>query len=255
MIDHLYRYSFLFFLSFIALIGTILTSDNITEYSAFSAFMQIIPMNLYVWATLAMVFIVAFKGLEIGPMKVHERHAVKEGLVADPTKPAAGELKDDLPTSTKGSVGDLLWSIIALIVGTVGAMLWTGIAGTEGSVTVLTIFENTDVTKSLILGGLFGLIVTLGFFIRQVFVLKGVGGQVLGWGVWAGTKSMLPAVYILLFAWVIADLIGRLETGKYLAGIAERTNLNPSFLPLILLDFIIIAGRRSKAEWQNMQVE
>ncbi|WP_419393508.1 Na+/H+ antiporter NhaC family protein [Cytobacillus praedii] len=240
--------------SIIALIGTILASHNITEFSAFSAFMQIIPMNLYVWATLAMVFIVAFKGVEIGPMKVHERRAVREGLVADPTKPAAGELKDDLQTSTRGTVGDLVWPIIALIAGTVGSMLWTGIAGTEGTVSVLAIFENTDVTKSLILGGLFGLIVTLCFFIRQVFVLKGVNGKVFRKGVWAGTKSMLPAVYILLFAWVIADLIGRLETGKYLAGIVETTNLNPSFLPLILFAIACIMAFSTGTSWGSFGI-
>lgn len=225
--------------SIIAIIGSILVAHNITEYSAFSAFMQIIPMNFYVWATLAMVFIVAFGKLEFGPMKVHERRAVKEGILLDPEKPVAGELKDDLPSSTTGTVGDLVWPIIGLIVGTVGAMLWTGYEAIEGNATILAIFENTDVAKSLILGGLLGLAVTFGLFIRQVLVLKGVNGNVFGKGVWAGTKSMLPAVYILIFAWVISDLIGRVGTGKYLAGVVESSNISTSLLPVLLF---IIAG-------------
>ena len=239
--------------SIIALIGTILATHNITDYSAFSAFMQIIPMNLYVWATLAMVFIVAFRNVEIGPMRVHELRAVKEGLVTDPSKPAAGELKEDLPISSKGTVGDLVWPIVALIVGTVGTMLWTGYEAAEEK-TILAIFEYTDVTKSLILGGLLGLIVTLGFFIRQVVILKAVNGNVLGKGVWAGTKSMLPAVYILLFAWAIADLIGRLETGKYLAGIAESTNLNSSFLPFILFVIACIMAFSTGTSWGSFGI-
>lgn len=223
----------------IALIGSILASHNITEYTAFSAFIQMIPMNLYVWATLTMVFIVAVKNVEFGPMRVHELRAVKEGLVNDPNKTAAGELKEDLPSSTKGTVGDLVWPIIALIVGTIGMMFWTGYAATEGKATILAIFENTDVAKSLIIGGLLGLAVTLGLFFRQAYILKGVTGNVFGRGVWAGIKSMLPAVYILLFAWTIASLIGRLETGKYMAGIVESSNINISFLPVLLF---IIAG-------------
>ncbi|MBY0159118.1 Na+/H+ antiporter NhaC family protein [Cytobacillus oceanisediminis] len=223
----------------IALIGTILAAHNVSEYSAFSAFIQMIPMNLYVWATLAIVFIVAIRGIEIGPMRVHEKRAVEEGLVMDPEKPAPGELKDDLPTSSKGSVGDLVWPIIALVIGTVGAMLWTGSQAVEGNATILQIFENTDVSKSLILGGLVGLVVSMGLFFRQAFVLKGVNANVFGKGVWEGVKSMLPAVYILLFAWAIVDLIGRLETGKYLAGIVESSNMSTSWLPLLLF---LIAG-------------
>lgn len=223
----------------ITLIGTILAANNITEYTAFSAFIQMIPMNLYVWATLAMVFIVIIKNVDIGSMKVHEMRAVKEGKLYDPAKPPAGVLKDDLPTSTKGSVGDLVWPIAVLIVGTVSTMLWTGYEATEGSATILTIFENTDVSKSLILGGLLGLAVTLGLFFRQAFVLKGVNGAVFGKGVWAGLNSMLPSVYILLFAWSISDLIARLETGKYMAGLVESSNVNISLLPFLLF---VIAG-------------
>ncbi|MBP2240431.1 Na+/H+ antiporter NhaC [Cytobacillus eiseniae] len=240
--------------SIIALIGTILATHNITEYSAFSAFIQIVPMNLYVWATLAMVFIVALRNIEIGPMKIHERRAVKEGLVSDPNKPAVDKLQEDLPTSKKGSVGDLVWPIIALIVGVVGTMFWTGIVGSEGNVSLLAVFENTDVNTSLIIGGLLGLAVTIGFFIRQVLVYKSVDKSVFKKGVWAGTKSMLPAVYILLFAWTIADLIGRLETGKYLAGVVEIINLNHSFLPLILFVIACVMAFSTGTSWGSFGI-
>lgn len=223
----------------IALIVPILAAHNVTEFSAFSAFIQMIPMNLYVWATLAIVFIVAIRNVQIGPMKVHEKRAVEEGLVMDPNKPAPGELKDDLPTSTKGSVGDLVWPIAALVIGTVGAMIWTGADAVEGNATILQIFENTDVSKSLILGGLAGLFVTIALFLRQAFVLNGVRPNVFGKGVWEGIKSMLPAVYILLFAWAIVDLISRLEAGTYLAGIVESSSMSTALLPVILF---IIAG-------------
>lgn len=109
----------------------------------------------------------------------------------------------------------------------------------RGGANLIAIFEHTDVAKSLILGGLLGLTVTLGLFFRQAFVLKGVSGNIFGSGIWAGIRSMLPAVYILLFAWTIADLIGRLETGKYMAGIVESSNINISLLPVLLF---VIAG-------------
>ena len=223
----------------IALIGTILVTHGVTEYSALSAFIQMGPMNFYVWPSLALVFIVAFRKMDIGPMKVHEERAEKEGQLYDSNKTIPGEMKADLPTSSSGSVGDLIWPIIALIVGTVGAMLWTGYQATEGSASILKIFENTDVTKSLLLGGSFGLIVTLIMFFRQAFVLRGVEVNVFFKGLLEGIKSMLPAVYILLFAWALVDLIGRLGTGTYLAGVVENSNFNVSFLPLVLF---LVAG-------------
>jgi Na+/H+ antiporter NhaC len=223
----------------IALIGTILATHGVTEYSAFSAFMQMVPMNFYVWAALGMVFLVAFGNFNIGAMKAHEDRAFKEGQLYNPMKPIPGELKDDLPTSKFGSVGDLIWPIIALIVGTVGAMIWTGYQAAGENATLLLVFENTDVTLSLVLGGLLGLLVTFAVFYRQAFVLRGVKASIFSKGLWEGIKSMLPAIYILIFAWAIVDLIGRLGTGSYLAGVVENTHFNPAYLPLILF---LIAG-------------
>lgn len=223
----------------IALIGTILAAHGVTEYTAFSAFIQMAPMNFYAIAALTMVFIVALRNVELGPMKIHEERAINEGIVFPQDKPVPGELKDDLPTSSKGTVGDLVWPIVALVAGTVGAMLWTGLGAISGEATIFKILENTDVTKSLVTGGLLGLAVAVILFIRQSVVLKGVNPNVFGKGVLEGIKAMLPAIYILVFAWVIVDLIGRLETGAYLAGIVEQSNMDISFLPFLLF---LVAG-------------
>src|SRR5690625_7483334 len=50
---------------------------------------------------------------------------------------------------------------------------------------------------------------------------------------------MLPAIYILVFAWTISYLINELQTGEYLAGIVESSNLNVAFLPVVVF---IMAG-------------
>lgn len=223
----------------IAILAPILTAHGVAEYSPLSAFMQIIPMNFYVLIALMMVIVVAVFNLNIGSMKVHENRAITTGEVTDPNKPVLGELKQDLPQSQKGSVGDLVWPILALIVGTVGSLFWTGYKATEGHITIFSIFENTDVTSSLLYGGLLGFIVAVIMFFVQVYGKNAVNVNLLPKGIIDGIKSMLPAVYILLFAWVIVDLIGQLETGTYLAGKVEEWNVNVAFLPVILF---IIAG-------------
>lgn len=238
----------------IALLVPIIAAHGITEYTAFSAFIQMIPLNFYVWAALPIVFIIALRNINLRQMKVHEERAIKTGEVIDSSRPAPGELKEDLPSSKKGTIGDLIWPILALVVGTVGSMLWTGYSATEGEATILKIFENTDVAKSLILGGLFGLVVTLLLFFRHVFVLKGVSSKAFPIGLQEGVKSMLPAVYILIFAWSIVDLIGQLETGLYLAGVVQKINLNIAFLPAILFVISGIMAFATGTSWGTFGV-
>jgi tetracycline resistance efflux pump len=221
----------------IGIIGSILATHSITEYTAFSAFIQMIPMNLYVWAALLLVLVVAYRGFDFGKMKEHEDRAITTGNLYDPDKDIPGELKNDLPVSSKGTVGDLAWPIIALVVGTVGMMLWTGYKAV-GSFDILPVFENTDVTKSLLYGSLFALVIAFILFFRQVS-LKGVEGSAVGTAVVEGIKSMLPAVYILIFAWAIVTLIDELQTGTYLAGLVEKSDMPVEFLPVLLF---LVAG-------------
>jgi len=223
----------------IALFVPIFAEHSINQYSEFSAFIQIIPMNIYVWVALAFVFLVAWKQVNIGPMKVHEQRAMETGVVHDPDKVAPGELKEKLPVSQHGTVGDLVWPIIALFVGTVGAMIWTGSSADGEGATVLQIFENTDVAKSLLYGGLIGVAAALLMFVRQMRKSEVISGQLLFRGIFEGIKSMMPAIYILVFAWSIITLIGSLDTGGYLASVVESIDMDVRWLPVILF---LIAG-------------
>ncbi len=217
----------------IGLIGTILATHEVTNIGALEAFMKIIPMNIYALSALLLVFATAILNINLFSMKTHEERAINEGLVVDPASKSVPGQQMDLPESDKGTVGDLIWPIIALIIGTVGAMLYTGAQATKGDVTLLAMFENTDVAKSLVWGALIGLAVTLIFFLT-----KGLPGKHLRLGIWKGLQSMLPAIYILVFAWVIVEIIDEIGTGKYLAGIVDG-NINIAFLPVLLF---IISG-------------
>ncbi|MBD8070444.1 Na+/H+ antiporter NhaC family protein [Bacillus sp. PS06] len=225
--------------SIIGIIGTIIVAHNMTDITAFSAFIQMIPMNLYVITTLIMVLGVSLFNINIGPMKKHEERAMTTGEVVDPSKPVLGALKEDLPTNNKGTIGDLIWPIIALVVGTVGSMIWTGILESEKNASLIDIFGNAAVAPSLLYGGLLGLAVTLVLFFIQARVKKNIESTLFSKAVIEGIKSMLPAVYILVFAWVIVDLISQLGTGQYLAIQVENSNLNTAFLPVILF---VVAG-------------
>ncbi len=113
------------------IIGGILVSHGITEYSALGAYLRLVPMNFYAIFALLMVFAVAWFGLDIGKMREHEI-AASQGRGfdndADTDLKEAHEIDEelDIRESDKGKVTDLVMPIIALIIATVASMLYTG---------------------------------------------------------------------------------------------------------------------------------
>ncbi|WP_062109374.1 Na+/H+ antiporter NhaC family protein [Bacillus niameyensis] len=224
----------------IGIVGLVLINHGLTDISPFTAFMEMIPMNLYVWTTLAFVIIISFRKVDFGSMKKHEDRTIETGVPYDPNKVIPGEVKENLPVSESGTVGDLLWPIVALFVGTIGAIIISGVNATKGKATIMDIFGNADVALSLIIGGFIALAVAASLFLVQAKKSKLLKGTLFFKGLKVGVQSMLPAVLILLFAWTIITLIDQLGTGIYLGNVVEQSNLNPAFLPVIL--FLGAAG-------------
>ena len=218
------------------IIGGILVSHGITEYSALGAYVRLIPMNFYAIFALLMVFAVAWFGLAIGKMRDHEiaasrGHGFSKEQADDSQE--AHELNEelDIVESEGGKVSDLVLPIVFLIVATIASMLYTGgqaLAADGHEFNLLGAFENTDVGMSLIYGGLVGLVVALLTVFKQ-----GIATREITRTLWIGAKSMFGAILILVFAWTIGSVIGDMNTGKYLSLLAQG-NINPHWLPVIL---------------------
>lgn len=217
----------------ITIIGGILTTHGVMEYGSLQAFLLIAPMNFYAVFAIVAVFAVAYWKLDIGPMRTHELRAMETGVLVDNEKgPVPGE-SGEAKARVEGKVADLLIPILTLITATVFFMVLTGIQASEGEAGLLAIFENTDVAAALLYGGLLSFAVTLFLaFLRKVQV------KYIGLGLWSGIRSMLPAVYILIFAWTIIEVIDALGTGEYLAGQVD------TFIPMALLPALLflVAG-------------
>ncbi|WP_280769414.1 Na+/H+ antiporter NhaC family protein [Salipaludibacillus daqingensis] len=217
----------------ITIIGGILVTHGVTQYEALQAFLLIAPMNFYAVFAILLVFAVAYFKLDFGLMRTHEERAQETGELVDVNKgPVPGESEDAKPVA-EGVVSDLIWPIATLIVATVLFMVITGMQATEGQRSLLATFENTDVAAALLYGGLISLVITIAIaFLRRLPVKH------LGVGLWAGVKSMLPAIYILVFAWTIIEIIGELGTGEYLASMVDE-HIQLGFLPALLF---LVAG-------------
>ena len=214
----------------IGTIGSILATNEITEYQAFEAFVLMIPANLYVFAALLLVFLTIYLRLDIGPMKVHEKRALETGELNNPEKgDVPGDLNDEFKEHGNGKISHLIWPIVSLIVGTVATMVITGIQNSEGTADLLSIFANTNVNISLFTGGVVSVLIALILYMSQPKPKSGLP-HVFG----QGMKAMLPAIYILVFAWMIGDIIGQLQTGEYLAQQFSQADINLAYLPLII---------------------
>lgn len=215
----------------IALIGTILAAHEVTNISAVSAFAAMVPMNLYAVFALALVVCTAWLDLNVGSMRTHERRA-RAGELYDTRKGTPPGAIAELGRSSRGRVSDLVIPVVTLVIATTVSLIATGaveLAADGQAFSILGAFENTDVGSSLVYGGLIGLVVTMVRMARH-----DLDGPAWGKAIIEGVKSMLPAIYILVFAWILVDVISSLETGRYLAGLVGSSSLKPSYLPMIL---------------------
>ncbi|MEC5424958.1 Na+/H+ antiporter NhaC family protein [Virgibacillus sp. C22-A2] len=219
----------------IGILGGLFAANEVTTIQPLEAFIKMIPLNLYAFAALLLVFLVAYLKLDIGAMRKHENRAIETGQLLSPDKDKVpGDLSDAFLAHKSGKIYHLLVPIGVLIAGTVLSMIVTGATAAEGQVSILTTFANTDVNLSLFLGGLIAVLTAFVFHLQQSKP-KANAGKIF----YEGLKTMLPAIYILLLAWMIGSVIGTLETGEYLAQLVEDASISTAFLPLL---FFLIAG-------------
>ncbi|RLV58487.1 Na+/H+ antiporter NhaC family protein [Parashewanella curva] len=224
----------------IALIGGILTRHGIHNMSYLGAFATMIPMNFYAIFSLLLLFCVCMFGLDVGSMKLHELNA-QRGELYDPIKGIPPGSIAELPEEQNGKASGLFFPIGVLVLATVSFMILTGsqqLHSDHLTFSLIRAFEKTNVSLSLVLGSIVGLSVALWFAIRQKMPKHKICLSLMD-----GFKSMLPALYILVFAWTISGIIGQLNTGKYMASLAS-SNIHFSLLPAAMF---VLAGITSFA--------
>ena len=204
----------------ITLVGGLLATYSITEYTPIGAFVAMSSMNFYAIFSIIMVFFVAYFSFDIATMARHEKLAMER------TEESEEEM------GAKGHVRNLVLPIVVLIISTVSMMIYTGaeaLAADGKAFSILGAFENTVVGKSLIVGGSCAIAVSSLLIILDREVSVGEYGR--AWIV--GVKSMAGAIAILFFAWTINKVVGDMQTGKYLSSLVSG-NIPVQFLPVLL---------------------
>ena len=202
----------------IAILSGILVTNHITDISAISLFVQMIPMNLYAVFTLLMVIVVIFFQLNIGPMRQHEAWA-EEGKLWDESKGHPKGLEITTESEGQGTMIDMVLPILTLTVSSVIFMIISGaeVLNAKGEAfSLIASLEHTDLGASLVNASLCSLAVSILLALRLKLPRK-------TWLTAApqGVQAMIPAIIILLFAWTIGTVVSDMSTGQYLASLTK----------------------------------
>ena len=213
----------------------------------FISFLKLIPMNLYALLTLAMVAVLSLSDLEFGPMAQHEYLAITTGNVHGPKGESVVQVEDTI-INPKGTIWDLIIPIGGLVLFTIIAMAYTG-GYFAGGISFLGAIQETDAATALKIGGFWAIVLSLVLFLpRQVLTLKQLPEAAV-----KGTKSMLPAITILIFAWTIGSIIGELNTGVYLANSLGKT-LPPFLYPALVFALAGLIAFATGTSWGTFAI-
>ena len=193
----------------------------------FSIFIRAIPYNFYAILTVVMMVAIVVLKFDYGPMKLHEKNAVKGDLYTTEDRPyatAENEMEEG-----KGNVIDLVLPILVLIVCCIIGMIYTG--GFFSGTGFVKAFSGSDASVGLMLGSFFAFIITVIFYaVRRVLSFSDSMSCVP-----EGFKAMVPAILILTFAWTLkamTDSLGAAEFGAN--GMQKAAGGLVSLLPAII---------------------
>lgn len=194
----------------------------------FSIFIRAIPYNFYALLTVVMMVTMAVMKMEYGPMRTHEKNALKGDLYTTPDRPYENA-SNEAVVNKNGKVIDLVIPIASLIVCCVIGMIYTG--GFFDGTGFVEAFSASDASVGLMLGSFFGLIITMVLYIvRKVLSFHDCMECIP-----EGFKAMVPAILILTFAWTLKAMTDSLGAAEYVASVvAASADGLLNFLPAII---------------------
>ncbi len=177
------------------------------------AFIKTIPFNLYALLTIAFVFVLCFLDIDFGKMKKNEAIARETGDLDAGETETSTDHDDSIVANPNGKVRHLIIPVIILLVCCIGSMIYSGyffnwdteMLGTEiQSDSVISAFSNCDAGSSLAIGSTIALIIVAAYYmIDKVLTFKDITDSFT-----QGFKAMVPAIFILTFAWTISSIMG-----------------------------------------------
>lgn len=232
----------------VGLINEALSQIGGLSMSGYTVFLESILYRFYPLLALFFVFAIALTDREFGPMLKAERRARRTGKVigddakVDEAAAGGGELamKVGIPARAVNAV----LPVAVLVVGVLVGLYVTG----EGR-TLRAIVGSADSYAALMGASLVSVLVAAVLSIGQRIL--SLEETVEAW--YAGLKSMLFAMIVLVLAWALSGVTEVLHTADYLAQVLGAA-VPPGLLPTII--FVLAAGTAfaTGSSWGTMGI-
>lgn len=196
----------------------------------FTLFVSAIPYNYYALFTIVFMIGVVVLNINFGSMVKYEKFAMS-GLNGGDEETGATAAENE---KGRGKVIDLIFPIVVLIIGCIFGMIYTG--GFFEGVDFITAFADCSASTGLVIGSLIALVLTIIFYlIRRTVSFKSCMECLP-----EGFKSMVPAILILTFAWTLKAMTDSLGAGVFVETVVKQYVVDLQFLiPAII--FVIAA--------------
>ena len=240
----------------VGLIGTAVAALPDYDEAAYSVFLNSIPYSFYPILALFFVYAISLSKRDFGPMLAAERRARQTGQLFRPgsnaeAAQAEAEAMEPPPDAPRRLVNAVL-PIAVLVVGVLLGLYLTGSAAVREAGDALT-FKNVIGAANSYTAMMWASLASV-----LVAVVMTVGQRILtlteamdAW--YAGMRTMLLAVVILVLAWALANVNEALGTADFLVTLLSDA-LSPGFVPALVFVLAAATAFATGSSWGTMGI-
>ena len=228
--------------------------------SGYGLFFEILPLRFYCFFALALVFITALLGRDLGPMYKAESRVRNGGPVVPPQEDGedshsdAGKISIEKPGVPPRMLNAII--PIAAVLGFIAYRIWQGGQGAvEGEVNVFSLDHwrliftkgGDDIGRILLMASGVGSVLAIGMSLVQGLLTprEAVTVYIEGLG------TLFEACAILILAWVIKNVCDDFSTGLALVGMVGNS-LPAVALPLVIFVLAGVVAFSTGTSWGTM---
>ena len=240
----------------VGLIGTAVSALPDYDEGAYSIFLNSIPYSFYPLMALFFVYAIALSKRDFGPMLAAERRARQSGQLFRPgsnaeAAQAEAEAMEPPPDAPKRLVNAVL-PIAVLVVGVLAGLWITGraaVAEAGDPATVQNVIGAANSYTAMMWASLAAVLTAVALTVGQRILT--LTETMDAW--YAGMRSMLLAVVILVLAWALAGVNEALGTADVLVT-ALSDSLVPGVVPALVFLLAAATAFATGSSWGTMGI-
>lgn len=209
------------------------------ELAPYGVFFGSIPLNFYVWFTLALLLLSIAFDWNPGPMRRFERAA---RAAPPPSAPRREE-----PAPATGSLASALVPLAVLVLGIMATFyLWEARPLWPFTFEKVALaFSSADGPYILLTGSALGLIAAIALYPRATAPVPAPAAFL------EGVRTLLLPLTVLLFAWILGSVLRDLGTARFIAQVLEG-GFDPRWLPATVFLTGVAISFTTGTSWGTM---